>query len=102
MYKLFISIQVFYLFTCVLFLFKNLFIYLFTSIILFYIFVYKKFLKLSVNLQACYLLNISSILFIYQHFFLFTGILFIYWHFICTTICVFLQAEALQFCIGLT
>jgi len=34
-------------------------------------------------------------------FSLFTGILFIYWHYIYTTICVFLQAEALQVCIGL-
>jgi hypothetical protein len=77
----FISLPVFYLFTCVLSLFKNLFIYLFTSIIYLFIYLHKVF-KALVNLQACYLLYISSILFIYHHsfylqvFYLSPGILF--------------------------
>ena len=103
MYKHFICLQVFYLFTCVLFRFNNLPIYLFTSIILI---IYKKFLKHSVNLKAFY--SFTSIVFIYfrhsiylQPFSLFSDILFIYLHFIYTPTCILLQTEALQLCIGL-
>jgi hypothetical protein len=97
MYKHFICLQVFYLFTCVLFRFNNLPIYLFTSIILI---IYKKFLKHSVNLKAFY--SFTSIVFIYfrhsiylQPFSLFSDILFIYLHFIYTPTCILLQTEAL-------